>query len=349
MQAMVYTQYGVPDVLQLQEVAKPVPKDNEVLVRVHASSINAWDWDLLRGRPYLTRIGGLRKPKFTILGADVAGRVEAVGRDVEGFLIGDNVYGDNSGNGWGGFAEYVCVRERVLAKIPASLPLEQAAAVPQAAVLALQALRKGELRSGQRVLIVGAGGGVGTFAVQLARAHGAEVTGVDRGDKLDMLRALGAEQVIDYAEQDFSRNGQQYDLIVDVVAKHSVFDYRRALAPNGRFILVGGATGRIVQIVSLGPLLSRLSGKQFGLLLHRPNRNDLEAVGELIVSGQVTSLVDRMYPLAALPEAFRYFGAGNTKGKVVITLATGAGHIDQEKTPGGLSKRIAQEPDGPQN
>lgn len=345
MQAMVYTHYGAPDVLQLQEMAKPVPRDDEVLIRVHASSINAWDWDLLRGRPYLTRIGGLRTSRYRILGADVAGRVEAVGRNVKDFLIGGTVYGDISGNGWGGFAEYVCAREGALAACPAGLPFEQAAAVPQAAVLALQALRKGKIRAGQRVLIVGAGGGVGTFAVQLAKSYGAEVTAVDRGDKLDMLRGIGADQVIDYAEQDFSRNGQRYDVIVDVVVRRSVVDYQRALAANGTFILVGGATGRILQIVSLGPLFSRLSRKKFGLLVHRPNRQDLEAVGELVASGQVVPVIDRTYPLAALPEAFRYFGAANAKGKVVIALATGKDHVDQKTTP-GPSEGVAKATDG---
>jgi NADPH:quinone reductase-like Zn-dependent oxidoreductase len=320
MKAMVYTNYGSPDVLRLEEVAKPTARDNEVLIHVRASSLNAWDWDLLRGRPYLTRIGGVRNPRYNILGADVAGRVEAVGRDVKELSPGDEVFGDISGNGWGGFAEYVCARERVLTLKPNCMTFEQAAAVPQAAVLALQSLRKGQIRAGHRVLIVGAGGGVGTFAVQIAKSSGANVTGVDRLDKLDMLRSIGADHVIDYAQEDFSRNGHQYDLIVDVVVNRSVFDYTRALAPRGSLVVVGGATGRILQTVTLGPLVSRLSKKTMGVVLHRPNKKDLEAISELVVSGQIVPVIDTSYPLHEVAEAFRYFGKGNAKGKVVITV-----------------------------
>lgn len=320
MKAMVYTNYGSPDVLRLEEVAKPTARDNEVLIHVRASSLNAWDWDLLRGRPYLTRIGGVRNPRYNILGADVAGRVEAVGRDVKELSPGDEVFGDISGNGWGGFAEYVCARERVLTLKPNSMTFEQAAAVPQAAVLALQSLRKGQIRAGHRVLIVGAGGGVGTFAVQIAKSSGANVTGVDRVDKLDMLRSIGADHVIDYAQEDFSRNGHQYDLIVDVVVNRSIFVYARALAPRGSLVVVGGATGRILQTVTLGPLVSKLSKKTMGVVLHRPNKKDLESISELVVSGQIVAVIDTCYPLHEVAEAFRYFGKGNAKGKVVITV-----------------------------
>jgi NADPH:quinone reductase-like Zn-dependent oxidoreductase len=323
MKAMVYTRFGSPEMLQLRDVARPNPGDDEVLIRVHASSINAWDWDLLGGRPFLTRLagGGIRAPRHTILGADVAGRVEAVGRGVDGFQPGDEVYGDLSGSGFGGFAEYMCAPERVLARKPAALSFEQAAAIPQAGVLALQALRKGQVREGQRVLIVGAGGGAGTFAVRMAASSGADVTGVDRGDKLDMLHAIGASRVIDYTLEDFATTGQQYDLIVDMVMRRSVFDYRRALATNGTLVVVGGATGRLVQLVSLGPVISRLSGKRLGLLVHRPNREDLDEVGALAVSDQAPPMIDRTYPLQDLAAAFRYFGDGNAKGKVVIAVS----------------------------
>ena len=320
MEAMVYTRYGSPEMLRLTEVAKPAPAADEVLVRVHASSVNSWDWDSLRGRPYLTRIGGLRKPRFTVLGADVAGRVEAVGKDVRDFQVGDDVYGDLSGSGWGGFAEYATARADILARMPASLTFEQAASVPQAGVLALQALRKGQLREGQRVLINGAGGGVGTIATQIAKVAGAEVTGVDRADKLDLLREIGADHVIDFAQQDFTRNGRQYDLIVDVVARRSVFDYARALAPDGRFVVVGGATWRILQVVALGPVISRLRGKSLGLLLHKPNRQDLDELAGAFDSGRLQPVIDRTFPLSDLVEAFRYFGAGNARGKVVIDV-----------------------------
>ena len=321
MKAMVYTDYGPPDVLALREVAKPVPAADEVLIRTRASSINSWDWDLLRGRPYLTRIGGLRTPKYRVLGADVAGCVEAVGRDVRRLRPGDEVFGDLSGDGWGGFAEYVCARERSLALKPASMTFERAAAVPQAAVLALQALRdKAQIRAGQRVLINGAGGGVGTFAVQIAKSFGTEVTGVDRAEKLEMLRTIGADHVIDYAREDFTRTGQRYDLIVDVVMNRSPFAFARALQPGGTLVVVGGSTGRILQTVALGPVISRVRGRKLGLLLHRPSRKDLDWLTERIQSGQIVPVIDRTYPLDEVPDAFCYFGTGQVRGKVVITV-----------------------------
>lgn len=321
MNAIVYTRYGSPAMLRLEDVPKPAPKDNEVLVRVQTSSINAWDWDLLRGRPYLTRLGvGFRSPKRPIIGADVAGRVESVGPGVSEFAPGDAVYGDLSGAGWGGFAEYVSVRQSALAHIPAGVSFTHAAAIPQASVLALQALRKAPISTGQHVLIIGAGGGSGTFAVQMAKNSGAQITAVDRADKLDMLRSLGADHTLDYTREDFTKTGQTYDLIVDMVMNRSLFKYWRALAPNGSFVVVGGATGRIGQTVTLGPVLSRISGKKMGLLIHRPNRKDLDTVGEMVASGAVTPVIDRTYPLADLPDAFRYFGASNVKGKVVISV-----------------------------
>jgi NADPH:quinone reductase-like Zn-dependent oxidoreductase len=252
MKAVVYTQYGQPDVLEFKDVAQPAPKDGEVLIRVYASSVNSWDWDRLRGTPLLTRLdGGLLKPRHTILGADVAGRIESTGSSVTHFLPGDEVFGDLSGCGWGGFAEYDCARESMLAVKPADLTFEEAAAVPQAAVLALQGLRKGgRIRRGRRVLINGAGGGVGTFAVQIAKALGAEVTGVDSTAKLEMLRSLGADHVIDYTREDFTRNGKRYDLILDVVAVRSIVNYRRALRRNGTYVMVGGSTTTLLQVAS---------------------------------------------------------------------------------------------------
>jgi len=251
--AIVYTKYGPPDVLELKEVEKPTPKDNEVLIKVHAASVNSWDWDLLRGTPFLNRLGGLLKPKYKILGADIAGRVEAVGRNVKRFQPGDEVFGDLSECGWGGFAEYVCARENALALKPASMTFEEVAAVPQAAVMALQGLRdKGQIQPGQKVLINGAGGGVGTFAVQIAKSFGAEVTGVDSTRKLDMMRSIGADQVIDYTREDFTKSGQRYDLILDVVAYRSIFDYKRALSPKGIYVFVGGSMAAAFQAVFLG-------------------------------------------------------------------------------------------------
>ena len=321
MKAIVCTKYGSPDVLQLKEVAKPIPEDNEVLVEVHAASVNDWDWGLLRGKPFLNRLlFGLLKPKIKILGCDIAGRVEAVGRNVKQFQPGDEVFGDISGCGWGGFAEYVCARENALALKPASMTFEEAAAVPQAAVLALQGLRdKGQIQPGQKALINGAGGGVGTFAVQIAKSFGAEVTGVDSTRKLDMVRSIGADQVIDYTQEDFTQSGQRYDLILDVAAYHSIFDYKRALSPRGIYVMVGGSTARIFQAMFLGPLISMTGSKKMSILMHKPNK-DLAFMKELFEAGKVVPVIDGRYPLSEVPEALRYFGEGHAKGKIVITV-----------------------------
>jgi NADPH:quinone reductase-like Zn-dependent oxidoreductase len=321
MKAIVYTEYGPPEVLQLKEVEKPAPKDDEVLVRIHAASVNSWDWDLLRGKPFLNRIGGLLKPKYEILGADIAGRVEAVGKNVREIQPGDEVFGDLSGCGWGGFAEYVCARESALALKLDSMTFEQAAAIPQAGVLALQGLRKkGSIEPEQKVLINGAGGGVGTIAVQIAKSLGAEVTGVDSAEKLDMLRSIGADHVIDYTQEDFTKSGERYDLILDVVAHRSVFEYRRTLEPGGVFVLIGGSGATIPQIMLLGPLISIFGSRKIRLLLHKPNRNDLNSLNDLFETGKAVPIIDRLYTLGEVPEAFRYFGEGRAKGKVVITL-----------------------------
>jgi len=321
MKAIVYQRYGSPDVLQLRDVENPSIEDNEVLVKVHASSINSWDWDLLRGKPFVSRLGGLLKPKYKVLGADIAGRVEGVGRNVEQFQAGDEVFGDMSGCGWGGFAEYVSAGEDALALKPAGLTFEEAAAVPQAAVLALQGLRdKGQIQPGKKVLINGAGGGVGTFAVQIAKSFGAEVTGVDSTRKLDVVRSIGADQVIDYTQEDFTKNGQRYDLILDVVVNRSIFDYKRALSPEGTFVIVGGSSPRILQIVLLGPFRSMLGSKNLGLLLHRPNTKDLNFLKGLLEAGKVAPVIDRRYALSEVAEALRYFGQGHAQGKVVITV-----------------------------
>ncbi|MBL7135794.1 MAG: NAD(P)-dependent alcohol dehydrogenase [Candidatus Marinimicrobia bacterium] len=321
MKAIVYTKYGPPDVLQLKEVEKPIPKDNEVLVKVHAASVNDWDWGLLRGTPFVNRLlFGLLKPKIKILGVDIAGLVEAVGRNVKQFQPGDEVFGDISGCGWGGFAEYVCALENALVLKPASITFEEAAAVPQAAVLALQGLRdKRQIQPGQKVLINGAGGGAGTFAVQIAKSFGAEVTGVDSMSKLDMMRSIGADKVIDYTREDFTKNGQRYDLILDFSAHHSIFDYKRTLSPKGIYVMVGGSTARIFQAMLLGPWISMIGSKKVGVLMHKPNK-DLTFMKELFETGKVVPIIDRRYPLSKVAEALRYFGEGHAKGKVVITL-----------------------------
>src|SRR5215216_286544 len=253
LKAVVYTKYGGPEVLQIKEIEKPYPKEDEVLIKVYAVSINDWDWGLLQGDFVNRLLYGLITPKKKILGSDIAGRIEAVGKNVKQFQIGDEVYGDLSGK-WGGFAEYVCACENALALKPASMSFEEAASIPQAAMLAIQGLiDTGRIQSGQKLLINGAGGGVGTFAVQIAKLYGVEVTGVDSPGKLDMLRSMGFDHVIDYTKEDFTRNGKHYNLILDVKTNRSVFDYARALSPNGVYVTVGGSMGRLLQALFVKP------------------------------------------------------------------------------------------------
>jgi len=320
MKAIVYNEYGPPEVLHLEEVPQPVPRDNEVLVRIRTVSINDWDWGLLTGTPLANRfISGIRKPKYRILGSDIAGQVEAVGRSVRRFQPGDAVFGDLSGR-WGGFAEYVSAREDALTLKPAGMTFEEAAAIPQAGLLAWQGIReKGQVLPGQRVLINGAGGGAGTFAIQIAKSFGAEVTGVDSTRKLDTMHALGADQVIDYTQEDFTRKGQRYDWIIDFAGYHPVRDYQRALSPQGNYIIVGGATTLVSQIIFLGPLISLTTGKKMSLLLHQANRG-LDAMTELCAAGKVRPAIDQRYPLCEAAAALRYFGAGQARGKIVITV-----------------------------
>ena len=329
MKAVLLTKYGSPDYFQLQEVATPAPKDNEVLVKVHAASVNSWDWEILLGKPFVNRfMVGLFKPtKIRILGCDIAGRIEAVGKTVTQFKPGDEVFGDISHCGWGGFSEYVCVPEKAnaLALKPPSLTFEQAAAVPQAAVLALQGLRKGKIQQGQskqvqKVLINGASGGVGSYAVPLAKSFGAHVTGVCSSAKMEFVRSLGADHVIDYTREDFTKNGEHYDIILDVKGFHSIFDYRRALSDHGIYVMVGGASSLVNQLFLLGIWISMFSSKKMGLLLHKPNAKDLDYLKTLLDSGKIRPVIDNSYPLSEAAEAIRYFGAGHAKGKVVIRV-----------------------------
>ena len=322
MKAIVYTKYGAPDVLELKEVEKPTPRDDEVLVKLHAVSANAADLHLLRGDPFLLRlVSGLLKPKNTILGADIAGRVEAVGKNVKEFQPGDEVFGDISACGWGGFAEYVCARENALVLKPACLTFEQAAAVPMAAVTALQGLRhKRQIQPGQKVLINGASGGVGTFAVQIAKSFGAEVTAVCSTRNVAMARSLGADHVIDYTQEDFTKNGQRYDLILAVNGYQSISDYQRALSPAGMYVMSGGSGAQMSQAMLLGPWISMTGSKKMGNLLAKPNQKDLVFVKELLEAGKVVPVIDRRYTLSEVPEAIRYLEAGHAQGKVVITL-----------------------------
>ena len=322
MKGVVYTKYGSPDVLQIKEIEKPIPKDDEVLIKVHAASINSWDWDMLTGRPIEYRLlGGLLKPtKTKILGCDIAGCIEAVGRSIKQFRPGDDVFGDLCEGSWGGFAEYVCAREDELTLKPTGMTYEEAAATPQAGLLALQGLcDKREIKPGQSVLINGAGGGVGTFAIQMAKSYGAEVTGVDSTGKLDIMSSLGADHVIDYTQEDFTKSGNCYDLILDVKTDRSIFDYRCVLSSNGIYVTVGGKSARILQLVLLGSLLSMTGSKKMALIMHKPNK-DLNILNELFESGKVKPVIDRCFPLSETVEAFQYFGEGHFKGKIVITV-----------------------------
>ena len=320
MKAIIYTEYGSPDVLQIKEVAKPIPTDDQILIKVHAVSLNRSDWEALIGKPLYARMGGLRKPGYPILGSDIAGRVEMAGRNNKQFQAGDEVFGE-MGNYHGGFAEYVCTRGTAWALKPASMTFEEAAAIPQAGVIALQGIRnKGQVQPGQKVLINGAGGGAGSFALQLAKLYGAEVTGVDNTGKLDFMRSLGADHVIDYTREDFTKNGKQYDLILDVIAHRSVFAYRRALRPNGSYFAVGGSLATFLQILLLGPWIRRTTGRKIQILVVQRTREDLVSITELCQAGQIVAVIDKRYPLSEVPEALRYLGEERVKGKVVITV-----------------------------
>jgi len=320
MKAIVYTKYGPPDVLQLKDVEKPAPKDDEVLIKVRAASLNAYDWHALTADIFLVRLMGfgLLRPKNKILGADIAGRVEAVGRNVTQFQPGDDVFGDI---GHGGFAEYACARENRLAAKPANLSFEEAAAVPMAALTALQGLRdKGRIQPGQKVLINGASGGVGTFAVQITKSFGAEVTAVCSTGKMDTARSIGADQVIDYTKEDFTKNGQHYDLIFAANGFHPILDYRRALGPKGIYVVAGGTVAQMFQAMLLGPWISMAGSKKMGGVSAKVIQKDLVFIRELLEAGKVRPVIDRRYPLSEVPDALRYLGEGHARGKVVITL-----------------------------
>jgi NADPH:quinone reductase-like Zn-dependent oxidoreductase len=321
MKAIVYQQYGSPDVLKLEQIAKPTPTDDEILIKVHAVSVNRSDWEGLIGKPLYARMDGLRKPGNPILGSDVAGRVELVGKNNSQFHAGDEVFGE-MGNYHGGFAEYVCTRGKTWALKPASLTFEQAAAIPQAGVIALQGIRdKGQVQPGQKVLINGAGGGAGTFAIQLAKLYGAEVTGVDNAEKLDFMRSLGADHVMDYTREDFTKNGKSHNFILDLIAYRSAFAYARALQPNGSYYAVGGSVATFLQFFLFGPWIRRTSGKKVRLLAVQRNRKDLEYITELCETGKIVPVIDRRYLLSKVPEALRYLGEGHAKGKLVVTVA----------------------------
>jgi NADPH:quinone reductase-like Zn-dependent oxidoreductase len=325
MKAIVYEKYGPPEVLHLKEVEKPSPKDNEVLIKVHAASVNAADWHLLTADIFLVRLEtGLFKPKSHVIGADVAGRVEAVGKNVKQFKPGDEVFGDIFGHGGGSFAEYVSAPENTLVLKPSNLSFEEAAAIPLAAVTALQGLRdQGQIRAGQKVLIQGAAGGVGTFAVQIAKSFGAEVIAVCSGRNADVARSIGADHVIDYAKEDFTQSGKQYDLILAVNGYHSIAAYKRVLTPHGIYIMTGGKPAQMFQALLLGRLMSEKNGRKMKVLSAKSNQKDLLTVRELLEAGKVTPVIDKRYPLHEAVEAMRYLGTGHARGKIVITVARG--------------------------
>lgn len=321
MKAIVYEKYGSPNVLELKEIEKPTPNDDEVLIRVIAASANPLDWHRMRGAPALVRLtDGLLKPKNGRLGADIAGQVEAVGKNITRFQPGDAVFGDIFA---GGFAEYVCVREDALVSKPANLSFEEAAAVPVVAFTALQGLRDtGKIQQGQKVLINGASGGVGTFAVQIAKSFGTEVTGVCSTRNLDMVRSIGADDVIDYTQEDFTRNGQRYDLIYDAVGNRSVSDYKRALNPQGICVVAGFTTlRRLVGVILLGAWVSNTGNKKIGLMETAKSINkDLVFIRELLEAGKVVPVIDRCYPLGETAEAIRHLETGHARGKIIITV-----------------------------
>jgi NADPH:quinone reductase-like Zn-dependent oxidoreductase len=322
MKAVVYRCYGSADVLDIEDIEKPEAADDEVLVKIRAAAVNPLDWHYMRGSPYFMRLGtGLGAPKDTSMGVDFAGTVEAVGGNVTLFKPGDEVFGGRSG----AFAEYVTVREdRALAMKPANMTFEQAASVPIAAITALQALRdKGNLQPGQKVLINGASGGVGTFAVQIAKSFGAEVTGVCSTRNVEMVRSIGADHVFDYTKEDYTESGEQYDLIIDMVGNHSLSANRRVLTPEGIFVMVGGAKGNW-----LGPIMSPLKGlmlspfvgQEFVMILGRMRQGDLNILGDLMLAGKVTPVIDRRYQLSEVPEAIRYSEDGHASGKIIVNV-----------------------------
>lgn len=321
MQAIVFTRYGTPDEVSLQEVPRPSPGPDEVLIKVRAAALNDWDPGLIAGKPYIIRMfTGLFRPKITIPGVDVAGEVEAIGNQVQQFKIGDAVFGDLSDVGFGAFAEYVCVPEKALTRKPAAMSYADAAALPHAALLAWQGLiEKGGIQSGQRILINGAGGGVGTLAIQMVKQYDVHVTGVDSAEKLPMLSELGYDAVIDYRSQDFTEEVDRYDLVFDVKTNRPIKNYVRCLKPGGRYITVGGSMDKILAITLRGPLIARSRGKHVQVLSLQPNRG-LDQMVQLYTAGKLKPVLDGVYPLENVPELIHYFVQGKHRGKVIIGL-----------------------------
>lgn len=323
MKAAVYTKYGPPEVLRIKEIAKPTPGDNEVIVKVHAASVNAADWRMMRAIPFLVRLyAGLFRPKkFPVLGADIAGRVESTGINVNQFKPGDEVFGDVFASGFGGFAEYKCARENELVLKPSNISFEEAAAVPLACLTALHSVRdSAQVQAGQKILINGASGGVGTFAVQIAKYFGAEVTSVCSTGKIAQARELGADHVIDYTQEDFTKNGQQYDAIIAVNGFHSIFDYRRSLKPHGIYAMTGGNSAQLFQALILGPFLSLMGKQKLVAVSSKPNQVDLMFLKKLLEAGKLKPIIDKRYPFSDISAAIRHVEQGHANGKVVISI-----------------------------
>ncbi len=319
MKAIVYTKYGSPDVLQLKDVEKPTPKDDEVLIKIHAASVNAYDWHFLTADIFLIRLmgGGLLKPKYTRLGSDVAGRIESVGRNIKQFQPGDEVFGMVKG----GFAEYTCAPESSLALKPVNSSFREAAAIPMAGITALQGLRdEGHIQAGQKVLINGASGGVGTFAVQIAKSFGAEVTAVCSTRNLEQALTIGADHVIDYTQEDFTKKSRKYDLVFAANGYHPLSAYKRTLTPDGIYVMAGGTTAQIFQSMLFSSIMSETSGRKMVGVSAKRNQMDLLNLKELFETGKVKSIIDKQYPLSDAADALRYLGEGHAQGKTVITM-----------------------------
>lgn len=321
MKAILLKEYGLPNVLEIGEVEKPIPNDNEVLVKVHSASINDWDWGLVRGKPLIIRLFfGLNKPKINVPGVDVSGTIEAIGGNVNAFKIGDEIYCDLSECGCGAFAEYVCVPEKTLSKKPSNISHNDASALPHAALLALHGLvEKGKVKSEQTVLINGAGGGVGTLGIQILKPYDVTVTGVDSDKKLDLMKSLGYDYVMDYKKVDFTDTGEKYDLILDTKSTRSAFKIARSLNKNGTYITAGGLMYRLIGVALLGPLISLFTGKKLSVLIHNPNKG-LDRISELVEKGQIKPVVEGPYGFDKIPELIQYFGEGKHFGKIVVEI-----------------------------
>jgi NADPH:quinone reductase-like Zn-dependent oxidoreductase len=321
MKSIVFEKYGTIKNLRLEDIAKPICRNNEIRIKIHAASVNDWDWGLLRGKPFINRvIFGLFRPKVKSLGLDISGTVDSIGENVSRFKIGDEVFGDISNYRWGGFAEYVCVKENILKHKPNNLTFEEAAAIPQAGVLAIQSfMDKIKLNQNHHILINGAGGGCGTFAIQIAKHLGAKITAVDISSKFDTMISLGANHVIDYTKTDFTENIETYDFILDFAGYHNLQDYKRSLRKKGTYLMVGGSSKLIMKCLFLGSILSLFGSKKFKMLPHKPNKYLNELV-KLNAEGKLNILIDRSFSLDKVPQALEYFGSGEAKGKIIVSV-----------------------------